>query len=119
MTQESLVILHVVHRILSSFQWLSKAEWPYMQLSEDSESARVLLMGADLPKRSRHIEIRAFWLREMISKGYLRVTWGIGTENPADLFTKCLPMSLFVRHRRTLGFLPHDGPSVQALLSSD
>ena len=119
MTQESLVILHVVHRILSSFQWLSKAEWPYMQLSTDSESARVLLMGADLPKRSRHIEIRVFWLREMISKGYLRVTWGIGTENPADLFTKCLPMSLFVRHRRTLGFLPHDGPSVQALLSSD
>ena len=41
MTQESLVILHVVHRILSSFQWLSKAEWPYMQLSTDSESARV------------------------------------------------------------------------------
>ena len=118
MTQESLVILHVVHRILSSFQWLSKAEWPYMQLSTDSESARVLLMGADLPKRSRHIEIRVFWSREMISKGYLRVTWGIGRENPADLFTKCLPMSLFVRHRRALGFLPHDGPSVQALLSS-
>ena len=90
---------------------------PYIQLSTDSESARILLMGADLPRCSRHIEIRILWLCDLISKGYLRICWGVGTENPADLFTKCLLLALFEKHRNTLGFQRCAGPSVATVLS--
>ncbi|CAK9099807.1 unnamed protein product [Durusdinium trenchii] len=58
----------------------------------------------DLPRRSRHIEIRLLWLRAKIEAGEIQIRHKSGKANVADLFTKCLPTADFKRHRTTLGF---------------
>ena len=45
-----------------------------------------------------------------INSGKLVVVFKRGTDNPADLLTKCLATSLYVIHRCSLGFETCDGP---------
>ena len=132
-TQESIGLSKLVFRVLVSCglaSWndghtesdllcvntgTSQDEWgedPHLcvELLTDSNSASTMLQGEDLPRRSRHIEIRVQWLRHYMSSGALKVKWMPGTENPADLFTKFLDHRTFVKHRETLGFVVSDGP---------
>ena len=78
----------------------------------DSQSAVALLQGEDIPRRSRHIEIRIAWLREHLNhlkSGRIRLKWISGTDNPADLMTKCLSTRIHVMHRECLGFVAEAG----------
>jgi hypothetical protein len=72
-------------------------------MESDSSSAIQLVQGIDLPKRSRHIEIRLEWLRDKLKSEEITLIHKQGVENVADLFTKCLPSKDFYRHRSTLG----------------
>ena len=81
-----------------------------MILESDSSSALQLIQQTDIPKRSRHIEIRLLWLRSQLSGGKLSMRHRPGVVNMADLFTKCLGSHLFEKHRRALGFEPRDIP---------
>ena len=70
--QESLVLSRIVSRILRSFQMGSSAVTSEVVTSDvftDSESSIKLLKGIDLPRRSRHIEVKAEWTKEQIMKG--------------------------------------------------
>ena len=58
-------------------------------LESDSSSALQLFVGQDIPKRSRHVEIRMAWMKAKISSNELLVEHRAGTDNVADLFTKC------------------------------
>ena len=69
-----------------------------------------LIAGKDVPKRSRHIEIRLHWLRSKIEAEELSLKYKLGTENCSDMFTKCLRTKDFLRHRSTLGFIKHELP---------
>ena len=40
--------------------------------------------------RTRHMETRMFFLRELKEAGILKIVWQRGTENPVDMFTKNL-----------------------------
>ena len=73
-------------------------------LESDSASALQLIHGIDVPKKSRHVEIRLLWIRSQIEKSVVRMKHRAGTENVSDLFTKCLSSQLFFKHRETLGF---------------
>ena len=42
--------------------------------------------------------------------GKIQVKHRAGTENPADLFTKCLPTKTFLKRRLTIGFVKWNGP---------
>ena len=53
-------------------------------------------------KYSKHIERRVHWFREQIREGTLRVQHGPGTDNIADLFTKCLGVQVFQKYRDSL-----------------
>ena len=57
----------------------------------DSLSGKMLLEGSDLQRRSRHIDIKVNWLRELLAKEILQIGHVRGTGNVADHFTKCLP----------------------------
>ena len=53
-------------------------------------------------KYSKHIERRVHWFREQIRDGTLRVQHVPGTDNIADLFTKCLGAVAFKKYRDSL-----------------
>lgn len=62
------------------------------------------MKGLDIPRRSRHLEIRICWLKERMSLGKLNLRYQKGTSNRSDMLTKCLGSSLFEIHREALGF---------------
>ena len=81
-------------------------------LESDSASALQLIHGVDIPKKSRHIEIRLLWIRSQIERGVVRMRHRAGSENVSDLFTKCLGSQLFFKHRETLGFEERSMPDL-------
>ena len=113
MCQESVGLTLQLERVLSSLDgatvtitsqahvgdWIedeAASEWEgtrlVTDLISDSQAAIDLLNGQDLPRRSRHVEIRLQWMRSKMASGEVRLEWIRGTLNPADIFTK--------RHRR-------------------
>ena len=112
LSQESVSFGKFVHRIRMLFclDEVSEAEDVSILLESDSSSALQLVQALDMPKRSRHVEIRLLWLREQVSAGKITIQHRPGTDNISDLFTKCLPTRTFMKHRTTLGFLKIDAP---------
>ena len=64
----------------------------------------MLLEGSDLQRRSRHIDIKVNWLRELLAKEILQIGHVRGTGNVADHFTKCLPTIKALQYMEVLGF---------------
>ena len=64
----------------------SDQAWLWTELCTDSQSAIDLLANQDLPRRSRHVEIRIAWLRHQMSSGRVHLKWLSGVSNPADMF---------------------------------
>ena len=86
----------------------------YTELLTDSQAALDVIHAEDVPKRSRHVEIRLAWMREHLLRGRLKLRWLRGKDNAADLYTKNLGTRLFQQHRARLGFTAQDG-HVEAL----
>jgi hypothetical protein len=56
----------------------------------DNESAVKLTKNPESHARTRHIDIRYHYIRELVEDGTIETIWIPGTENPADMFTKPL-----------------------------
>ena len=56
--------------------------------------------------RTRHIQSRIYFLRQLKENGELKVVWKKGVDNSADLFTKNLPGPAF--HKHTAEFCGED-----------
>ncbi len=110
LSQESVSFGKFVHRMLFCLDEVSEAEEVVIVLESDSSSALQLVQALDMPKRSRHVEIRLLWLREQVGSGKITIQHRPGTDNVSDLFTKCLPTRTFLKHRTTLGFLKIEAP---------
>jgi Reverse transcriptase (RNA-dependent DNA polymerase) len=54
-------------------------------------------------RRTKHIDIRYHYVRECIEEGDVSVVFIEGKENPADMFTKNLGATLFLKFRDSLG----------------
>jgi methionyl-tRNA synthetase len=54
-------------------------------------------------KHSKHITIHQDFMRDMYQQGYLSFEHIRGADNPADLFTKALPLKTFIKHRGAIG----------------
>ena len=102
-TQESVAFTEFCHRVLFSIGEISEPEVAEVMLESDSSSALQLIQALDLPKRSRHVEIRLLWIRGQVESGKVRIRHRPGLDNVADLFTKCLPSKDFLRHRARWG----------------
>ena len=55
----------------------------------------------DVPKRSRHLEIRIEWLKGRVAEKVLVLAFRKGVVNPSDMLTKCLGSSQFGVHRES------------------
>ena len=82
----------------------------------DSLSGKMLLEASDLQRKSRHIEIKVYWLRELMDRKVLLLSHVPGTLNPADCFTKCLPTQKFLFYRNMLGFVKIDFSLISNIL---
>ena len=54
-------------------------------------------------RRTKHIDIRYHYVRECIKNEDIAVFFIEGKENPADMFTKNLPVTPFLKFRDSLG----------------
>ena len=133
MCQESLGLTLLLERVLSSLDgatvtltsqahvgdWKedeAASEWEgarlVTDLISDSQAAIDLLNGQDVPRRSRHVEIRLQWMRSKMASGEVRLEWIRGTLNPADIFTKNVTAALLNLRRSRLGFVTvRDSPA--------
>ena len=51
------------------------------ELCSDSESSLKLLTNLDVPKKSRHLEIKLEWIKEQVNRGSLELSFLKGTNN--------------------------------------
>ena len=71
------------------------------ELSTDNQAARDLSYNPENHQRTKHVERRHFFIRDMVEALELRVPLIPTKENPADFLTKPLDKGLFFAHRDT------------------
>jgi len=76
---------------------------PYVPIYGDSHGAIFNAQNPITQKGIKHIEIRYHYIREQIEKGEVKVFAIPTMENVADMFTKNLGPTLFLKHRKQLG----------------
>ena len=67
--QEPVAFSNFCHRVYVGIGEMRERERdvPQILLESDSSSALQLLVGQDIPKRSRHVKIRMAWMKAKIS----------------------------------------------------
>jgi hypothetical protein len=73
---------------------------------EDNAAAIALIRDHRFSERTKHVEIKYFFLREHVALGTLILEYIATSNNPSDIFTKPLGKVLFLKHRTTLGLHP-------------
>ena len=71
----------------------------------DSQSALHLAMNQVMDGRAKHIDIRYHFIRELVVEKRLELVKIDGKLNPADAFTKIIPLESFSRYRAKLQIL--------------
>ena len=68
-------------------------------LHMDNKSAIQSAINAQDNERQRHIDLRAHFLRDVVTREGLRLECVPGTDNPSDAMTKSLGETLFTKYR--------------------
>ena len=69
-----------------------------MILYVDNKGAKDLMNNWSVGGRTRHVEVRYHFLRELKERNIIRINWVSTHENCADLFTKNLQGPIFKKH---------------------
>jgi hypothetical protein len=69
-----------------------------MKLYVDNKGAKDLCNNWSVGGRTRHIEVKQYFLREMKEAGIIEVLWKSGEEQTSDVFTKNLARPPFEKH---------------------
>ena len=117
--QDSVGLARFLQRYLLGIGEIEEFAPVDLWLESDSMSAIQLLHGIDIPRRSRHVEIRILWLKSKIDEGTLKLSHRYGEGNCADLFTKCLSTKDFLKHRAVLGFEGPERPVASLMMLSE
>ena len=72
------------------------------ELWEDNASCIVMRDNPTNRERSRHVDVRVHFLRDMVRDGAVKLIKCAGTQNVADVRTKSLPKPAFHKHREFL-----------------
>ena len=71
-----------------------------MMLEVDNKGAKDLTHNWSVGGRTRHVNVRGWFLRDLNEEGVIEVKWIAGDDDSADLFTKNLAGPLFEKHAR-------------------
>ena len=77
----------------------------HIPLSGDNQGSIFIGSNPVTESRSKHIDIRYHYIREVYDKGIVDIFYIDGNDNPADIFTKPLPADAHARHTHTLGLV--------------
>ena len=77
----------------------------------DNEACIAVASDTCLPKRSRYVDDKFFWVRDRVRRGDFSITWVSSEDNLADPFTKALSACIF---KRLLEYLATESPSLRA-----
>ena len=81
-----------------------------IRILEDNQSAIALSQSKKTHGRTKHIDVRYHYVRELIRDKVVIVDYQPSENNPSDLFTKQLGSVLFEKHRETvMGHAPIQG----------
>ena len=72
------------------------------ELWEDNASCILISENPTNRERSRHVNVRVHFLRDMVRNGDVKLIKCAGTQNVADALTKSLPKPAFHKHREFL-----------------
>jgi hypothetical protein len=98
-----------IHRQMQDFNVHLNRKDPVIVL-ENNQSAQALAQGKKTHGRTKHIDVRYHYIRELIRDKVLQIVYQPSEWNPSDLFTKQLGRILFQRHVQTvLGHAPLNG----------
>ena len=85
-----------------------------MLLYVDNKGAKDICNGWSIGGRTRHIEVKQYFLRDLKEAGLISVVWQAGHDMPSDLFTKNLSGPLFLKHKRMFVSDAHSSSSTIA-----
>ena len=88
-----------MHTLLGELGYHLKA----ILICGDNQGSIFISSNPVTKKRSKHIDIRYHYIREVISRKLAEVYYIEGEENPADLLTKNLGIVKFQKFRAVLG----------------
>ncbi|KAL2623658.1 hypothetical protein R1flu_003863 [Riccia fluitans] len=74
----------------------------------DSQSALYLAANQVMSSKIKHIDVKYHFIRQVVSEGKVKLQKVAGTLNPADGFTKYIPLESFSSHRAKLQILLMD-----------
>ena len=89
-----------LHAFLTLLQFPVPSPFPILS---DNQAACSLSHSPAVSARSKHIDIRHHFIRDLVQNGSFSTTWIPTGDMPADIFTKALPFPIFSRHRDILG----------------
>ena len=69
----------------------------------DNQAAIFLAINPAVERRTKHIDIRHHYIREQVETYVIDLYHIAGEENPADLFTKSLPVVKVEKFRSLIG----------------
>ena len=88
-------VMMFIYRLLTSMGL--KVKLP-MVLEMDNKGAVNLANNYSVGGRTRHVDVRFFYLRELKEEGLMVIKHVPGIENDADIFTKNVDAQIFERH---------------------
>ena len=71
-----------------------------MVLYVDNKGAKDLCNNWTVGGRTRHIEVKQYFLRELKEAGIVHVKWQSGADMTSDMLTKNLPSASFEKHKQ-------------------
>jgi hypothetical protein len=83
-------------------QELKLAKGKVTVLNQDNQSAIFLEKNHSVKQRSKHIDIKYHFIRELVHQGKITIRYCPTQEMTADIFTKPLSKQLFTKHRDTM-----------------
>ena len=86
-----------IMRLLNSMQL--KVKLP-MILHVDNKGAKDLCNNWTVGGRTRHIEVKQFFLRDLKEAGIVHEVWKRGVDMTSVIFTKNLPSATFEKHKK-------------------
>ena len=69
----------------------------------DNQGSIFIVSNPVQEKRSKHIDLRYHYIRDVVQSGKVELFFVEGTLNPADMFTKNLGRVKFLKFREQLG----------------